>query len=188
MREREGDGVKACHWGTRNAFCSGGLVFYGAGSNRGLCAGDMDVIIDCGADIEGCEEFSGIGNITSRDYAQQIIRIEWPDGGIPALAEENWRTLIGDLRGLRLRIGRDALHVMVCCVGGHGRTGTALAILAALTGVAPEDPVTFIRTNYCPRAVETKSQCRYVKTIAGLNSEDDLPPPEFDKTCESSLR
>ncbi|MBI5075572.1 MAG: hypothetical protein HZB62_10475 [Nitrospirae bacterium] len=187
MKKTEGDAVTSCHWGTRNAFYSEGLLFYGAGSNRGLNTDDMDVIIDCGAEVEGCEEFSGAGGNSSEVHAQQVIRIDWPDGGIPSLTEDNWRALIEDLRGLRLRMGKDALHVMVCCVGGHGRTGTALAILAALTGVAPDDPVTFIRSHYCSRAVETKSQCRYVKIVARLDSEED-PSPGYDSTCESSLR
>ena len=47
--------------------------------------------------------------------------------------------------------------------GGKGRTGTALACLAVLDGVAPGDAVAYVRAGYSPRAVETPWQRRYVQ-------------------------
>ena len=46
-------------------------------------------------------------------------------------------------------------HAEVFCFGGHGRTGTALACAATLTGEAPEAAVARVRAEYCPRAVST---------------------------------
>lgn len=46
------------------------------------------------------------------------------------------------------------------CMGGWGRTGLFLAIVAKALGV--EKPVEFIREHYTSRAVETKEQYQYV--------------------------
>jgi protein-tyrosine phosphatase len=51
-------------------------------------------------------------------------------------------------------------RVWVGCMGGWGRTGLFLALLAKTCGVA--DPVGYVRSHYSPRAVETKEQARYV--------------------------
>ena len=51
-------------------------------------------------------------------------------------------------------------RVYVGCMGGWGRTGLFLALLAKVAGVA--DPVGYVRANYTPRAVETKEQMAYV--------------------------
>lgn len=55
-----------------------------------------------------------------------------------------------------------AERVEIACAGGHGRTGTALACLAILDGVASAEAVAFVRGQYDPHAVETFSQRRYV--------------------------
>ena len=54
-------------------------------------------------------------------------------------------------------------RVEVACSGGRGRTGTALACMAVLDGVAPDEAVHFVRTHYDSRAVETAWQRRYVR-------------------------
>lgn len=60
---------------------------------------------------------------------------------------------------------RRAAHerVEVACGGGRGRTGTALACMAVLDGVAPRDAVAYVRAHYDPHAVETPWQSRYVR-------------------------
>ncbi|MGP3986935.1 protein-tyrosine phosphatase family protein [Streptomyces sp. 3N207] len=82
--------------------------------------------------------------------------LRWPDFRLPSDRAE----------------AREALHqvweraltarVEVACGGGQGRTGTALACLAVLDGVPPEEAVTYVRTHYSRRAVETPWQRRYV--------------------------
>lgn len=54
-------------------------------------------------------------------------------------------------------------RVEVACHGGRGRTGTALACLAVLDGVAPEEAVAFVRRHYDRHAVETLRQRRFVR-------------------------
>lgn len=50
--------------------------------------------------------------------------------------------------------------VYVGCMGGWGRTGLFLALMAKAAGV--DDPVGYVRKHYTPRAVETKDQQLYV--------------------------
>lgn len=64
---------------------------------------------------------------------------------------------------LRDALGRAATQrVEVGCGGGRGRTGVALACLAVLDGLAPADALLHVRRHYDPRAVETRSQERFV--------------------------
>ena len=53
-------------------------------------------------------------------------------------------------------------HVEIGCLGGHGRTGTALACLAVLTGVPPGEAVAWVRAAYREKAVETDEQRAFV--------------------------
>lgn len=46
------------------------------------------------------------------------------------------------------------------CMGGIGRTGLILALVAKAWGI--EDPVAYVRKNYYSHAVETKEQMEYV--------------------------
>ena len=50
--------------------------------------------------------------------------------------------------------------VYVGCMGGKGRTGLFLAVLAKAWGV--NKPVEYVRANYYPHAVETKEQYQFV--------------------------
>ncbi|MDR7385309.1 protein-tyrosine phosphatase family protein [Promicromonospora iranensis] len=59
-----------------------------------------------------------------------------------------------------------AERVEIACGGGVGRTGTALAVLAIMSGVAPDDAVAWVRAHYRPRAVETRQQKRWVGLVA----------------------
>jgi protein-tyrosine phosphatase len=58
-------------------------------------------------------------------------------------------------------------RVEIACMGGRGRTGTALACIAVLDGVPAGEAVAFVRAHYHPRAVETPWQRRFVRRFAG---------------------
>lgn len=88
--------------------------------------------------------------------------VDWPDFGLPADGD----AFASSLAHL-LQLARDGTRVEVGCLGGHGRTGTALACLAVLAGCAPTRAVAWVRTHYCPRAVETPDQESFV---AGFGS------------------
>jgi len=90
--------------------------------------------------------------------------LRWPDFWLP-LGSDAARSAFEE--GHRLAAGGS--RVEVACGRGRGRTGTALACIAQLGGVAAEDATSWVREHYDPRAVETPWQRRYVRrfTMSG---------------------
>jgi hypothetical protein len=86
--------------------------------------------------------------------------IRWPDFWIPANREDALDALRDAHR--RARAGE---RVEVACQGGIGRTGTALAALAILDGLTPRDALSWVRSSYHHRAVETPWQRRWLRTV-----------------------
>jgi hypothetical protein len=84
-------------------------------------------------------------------------QLDWPDFGVP----DDQGRLIAALRSL-LERAQSGERVEVGCLGGHGRTGTALACLAILAGHPRGDAVAWVRVNYCADAVETSEQESFV--------------------------
>jgi len=82
--------------------------------------------------------------------------VDWPDYGLPANPAELRGTLTEALA--RSPAGR----VEVGCIGGRGRTGTALACLAVLDGTPAAEAVAYVRQHYSPDAVETLEQASFV--------------------------
>jgi protein-tyrosine phosphatase len=56
-------------------------------------------------------------------------------------------------------------RVEVACHGGVGRTGTALAALAILDGLAADEAVRWVRTVYRHDAVETPWQQHWLRVV-----------------------
>lgn len=82
--------------------------------------------------------------------------VRWRDFGLPsdrvaasAILREAWQRAASE-------------RVEVCCSGGRGRTGTALACLAVVDGVPAKEAVRYVREGYHPGAVETPWQRFYV--------------------------
>jgi rhodanese/phosphatase family protein len=83
--------------------------------------------------------------------------IPWADFGLPRDSEE----AATQIESAFSRAKRGEV-VEIGCVGGLGRTGTVLACLAVLAGVAPTDAVPWVRRNYDVRAIETAEQEQWV--------------------------
>jgi hypothetical protein len=88
--------------------------------------------------------------------------LDWPDFGVPSDSVP----VVAALRSL-LERARGGDRVELGCLGGHGRTGTALACLAILSGVPPSEAVTWVRENYCSNAVESRQQEAFVIAFLG---------------------
>jgi hypothetical protein len=86
--------------------------------------------------------------------------LPWVDFGVPDATE--LRVALEDL----LARSRRGEQVEVGCLGGHGRTGTALACLAVLTGTPPDEAVAWVRATYCEKAVETDEQHAFVAAFS----------------------
>jgi hypothetical protein len=59
-----------------------------------------------------------------------------------------------------LKAGIDGKNVYVGCMGGVGRTGLFMALLAKTAGI--DNPVSYVRSTYDKRSVETEEQKTYV--------------------------
>ncbi|MFE1167222.1 protein phosphatase [Nocardiopsis sp. NPDC058789] len=85
--------------------------------------------------------------------------VRWPDFGLPADDADA-------LAGFREALERaDGERVELACLGGRGRTGTALSCLAVLDGVPAEEAVAHVREHYSSHAVETPEQEAYVRAF-----------------------
>ncbi|MFC0506957.1 protein-tyrosine phosphatase family protein [Micromonospora costi] len=87
-------------------------------------------------------------------------RIRWPDFWVPVDRDDALDALREALQ--RARAGE---RVEVACRGGQGRTGTALAALAVLDGMPAERAVSWVRSSYRPRAVETPWQRWWLRRL-----------------------
>jgi protein-tyrosine phosphatase len=85
--------------------------------------------------------------------------IRWPDFRLPADRD----AALATLREAHERAAAE--RVEVACGGGVGRTGTALAALAVLSGLDPADAVDWVRRHHYRRAVETPWQRRWVRSL-----------------------
>ena len=88
--------------------------------------------------------------------------LDWPDFGVPS----DSAPVVAALRSLRQR-AHGGKRVELGCLGGHGRTGTALACLAILCGVPSNGAVAWVRENYCTNAVESDQQEAFVVGFVG---------------------
>ena len=100
-------------------------------------------------------------------FTSRYVRVHWADHSTPDLTVNDWQTLTAALRDINAPI-------MVGCMGGHGRTGTTLAILGHFLRAYPDattDPIAHVRAFYCPEAVETNGQVEYIKAMTGRATE-----------------
>jgi len=86
--------------------------------------------------------------------------LDWPDFGVP---DDPY--LVVTVLGSLLDRAQAGQRVEIGCYGGHGRTGTALACLAILCGLPPNEAVSWVRSEYCERAVETERQEAFARNL-----------------------
>lgn len=85
-----------------------------------------------------------------------------PDMGIPANPEEFIKLV--EWLSLQL-IANKKVHIG--CIGGHGRTGMVMsALVKVMTGEV--DAITYVRNNYCHKAVESKVQVDFLVKHFGI--------------------
>lgn len=99
------------------------------------------------------------------DYAPEWEheRLDWPEFRVPRSAAHA-ATAIEEAY---LR-ARDGERVEVACRAGRGRTGTVIACMAILAGLESAHAVSWTRSRYEYRAVETPWQRRWVRRFPVL--------------------
>jgi hypothetical protein len=85
--------------------------------------------------------------------------VRWPDFRTPRATDD----ALDVLREAYGRCGEQ--RVLFSCRAGVGRTGTALAALAVLDGLPVSGAVSWVRSGYHPRAVETPGQRRWLERV-----------------------
>ena len=106
-------------------------------------------------------------------------------------ARSFWLALVEDFKS------NDIKTVLCSCMGGHGRTGVQLCILAHLmlpkeqhTWQDASQLVTHIRSVYCNHAVEGKSQQQYIADVLEIPMGESLfleaPVAKFDMSAFKS--
>lgn len=148
-----------------------------AGSSRAPKLGHWDLVINLSGysnmspDVQG---FNGADKACAGFIAESPTRIEypelcidWADSKAPYQRRRDWRRLMYDLQGFHG-------DVLIHCIGGHGRTGTLLVVLGVLSEAIPqnEDPVTYIRTKYCEKTVESWDQLEYLTKMIGVKTNE----------------
>ena len=94
-----------------------------------------------------------------REPPWERVWIRWRDFWVPADPDAATRVL----RHAHRRAETD--RVEISCGHGVGRTGTALAAMGVLEGMAPEEAVAWVRAHYHPRAVDVPWQRRYLRQV-----------------------
>jgi hypothetical protein len=124
---------------------------------------DLALIIDCS---EGDPKHyaepelilpAGFETLAQHYAPTPRIQIPWPDYGTPRLPAAFWQELVDLLPAGKVAVG---------CVGGHGRTGSALvALRMVIWGESFLDALTATRKDYCADAVETMGQRVYLRDL-----------------------
>ena len=121
---------------------------------------EYDVVLNCTGSRIGYEHQIPLpfyDESLNEGLANECI-IDWDDMKAPKLAPEFWVRLVKYLRENKLR-------ALVFCMGGHGRTGTAIVSLLIASGWRMDKALKWIRKNYCEKAVETEVQMKYLKRV-----------------------
>lgn len=154
-------------------------------------AGEHDVVLNC----TGTTIF--YNHSVPFDWYEDVPRsgqgkateclIDWDDMQAPALHPIFWKKLLEHLRKTKGKM-------LVFCIGGHGRTGTALVSLLIAAGWARKKALKYLRKNYCHKIVETDAQLKYLayveKTLRALDGkkvEDEGEEPSGSKSSSAPL-
>lgn len=167
---------------------NGDIRFYGATSYKAVCLGH-DFVFDLGGTAGipktaklteqpptpkakpfitvGVDAFLGLNKYLPQPKPYpvfkipQYVDIAWPDMNAPEdVPAKFWVELV--------KLIPKESDVLVSCQGGHGRTGSFIALMAVfIDKMKGQDAIDLVRKNYCDNAIETKSQEEYIIRMAG---------------------
>lgn len=103
--------------------------------------------------------------------------VDWPDMDVPRRYDIASYAIIDAFKKAR----DDEMWVEIGCIGGHGRTGTALACMGVLSGQSGQEAIDYVKENYCNHAIETKTQEWFVHWFyAFINGGESTPERVWD--------
>lgn len=158
-----------------NGGAGGGHLHRGAA----VAVGDHTVLVGAGTDIR-VEDLRDVDVVVSlatsvHQKVEDATRLGWPGVCVyaPMRDYDCWDAPV--LRAWAERaLGwvRAGHRVLVCCMGGHGRTGTLAAAMIALAEPDCADPIATVRARGCGRLVECAKQAEAVFAVAGRPCPD----------------
>lgn len=167
-------GVK-CHSGNTAIYTNGGTLFIGGWSNAASVTNNMHVIDLTGLehkwyDIPTAYDKQSEAFLQYTSPVKGWLSLPFPDYGVPTNlnTKKQWQGIANEI----LKILKKGVDVLVCCTGGHGRSGMFMAIVGNLLHKGRngwEHPVEKVRSLHCQNAVETSAQEEYVYKILGLS-------------------
>jgi len=162
-----------CHTGSVKVFTWEGVSFYAGGSSRGLEVYHNSLLINLKEAVNYTFLTTNspiLQDICNKHNDVHVINIRCEDYSVPDLGVLFWKELVDIIKKLP---SMGICNVTICCVGGHGRTGTALTILWGLTGGKDDKrPLKTMREKYCSEIVESDKQINYIKEILSIDFED----------------
>lgn len=113
---------------------------------------DCDIYIGLDGSTSGYGKKPWVGDSTVIDTTFYVTDMQAPTDGPQYVQMIKW-VCIQLQAGKKIHFG---------CIGGHGRTGTALAaVVAEMNG--RKDAIDYVRKNYCQKAVESTTQVNFLK-------------------------
>jgi len=174
-----------CHTGNPLVFEALGVKVYAGGNTRNGGWMQMDPKPDLAIGPQGVirtartmDKFPmgwACGSKVTTKKTPLLIELEWPDYSIPTnVGRDFWVQLVDDIKT------NDIKSVSTQCMGGHGRTGVQLCILAHMmipqaqhTWKNAGELIQYIRDVYCDHAVEAPSQQKYIADVLEIPHGDD---------------
>lgn len=119
--------------------------------------------------VKGPAIFDSLKTLLPVTTTHELL-LQWSDGASFPGTVEFWQKFYDICQEQHYK------RVIACCLGGHGRTGTALgAILIANSRMTDLATIAFIQEHYCSEAIETWSQKDYLeKLYFELHPEEQL--------------
>lgn len=166
-----------CHDGVQCVFNVGAVQVWGGKAQDIMLYDDWDLMILCTDKHGSWEDNEPPTPVVQTAAAKKVwgdfsvqpvpyIGICWEDYGLPDVPDGWWERLATKIREFGAE--KVKMNVAIGCTGGHGRTGTSLAILYGLLSGSTDCPVTAIRGAYCSKTVESRSQINYIEEVTGI--------------------
>lgn len=158
------------HTGDKIVFEWNGKKLYAA-NNTGLkeWSGKWDLIIDLAGIVQLSSPSTFISSSAPgrfrplkefidtnvKKLPSEYLRLNWTDMGVPPVTLDFWIHLWDMLPE----------KTVICCFGGHGRTGTCLGSLMIAAGIDYYSAVETIHKDHCSKAIETPGQEAYLHKL-----------------------
>src|SRR3990167_437555 len=163
-----GGGFHNCdHW--RDPVKLGEYTVYASASSDKNSAKDTDIRPDYGFYFSTMSW--SLKLTVTPDFPRELVKIDvafprlfydWTDMSAPR------RPYIVHIVKAATELIKEGKKVDIGCMGGHGRTGTFMALLAVeLLEMTALDAINLVRKNHCQEAIETYAQRAFIYGFAG---------------------